>query len=57
MDTYLAERGSITLRELRIGLGINYDSAQSWGGKLVNEEPARYYRRKMGATWVYYLKD
>ena len=57
MDTYLAERGSITLRELRIGLGINYYSAQSWLEKLVNEEPARYYRRKMGATWVYYLKD
>ncbi len=57
MDAYLAERGSITLRELRIGLGINYYSAQSWLEKLVNEEPARYYRRKMGATWVYYLKD
>ena len=57
MDTYLAERGSITLRELRIGLGINYYNAQSWLEKLVNEEPARYYRRKMGATWVYYLKD
>ena len=57
MDTYLAERGSITLRELRIGLGINYYSAQSWLEKLVNEEPVRYYRRKMGATWVYYRKD
>ena len=57
MDTYLAERGSITLRELRIGLGLNYYSAQSWLEKFVNEDPARYYRRKMGATWVYYLKD